>query len=70
MGHSMRFKLTRVDIYKVGDRSRGQPKGSLFNSYSRDIGEGATPFLGLLHFTLDTYLVMLNVKQVGIKYHF
>ena len=25
---------------------------------------------GLLHFTLDTYLVMLSVKQGGIKYHF
>ena len=34
------------------------------------IGEGATPFLGLHHFTLDTYLILLNVKQGGIKYHF
>ena len=24
----------------------------------------------LLHFTLDTYLIMLSVKQSGIKYHF
>ena len=24
----------------------------------------------LLHFTLDTYLTMLSVKQRGIKYHF
>ena len=31
---------------------------------------GATPFLGLLHFTLDPYLIMLSVKQWGIKYHF
>ena len=31
---------------------------------------GTTPFLGLLHFTLDMYLIMLNVKQGDIKYHF
>ena len=30
----------------------------------------ATPFSGLLHFTLDTYLILLSVKQGGIKYHF
>ena len=27
-----------------------------------------TPFPILLHFTLDTYLIMLSVKQGGIKY--
>ena len=31
---------------------------------------GATPLPGLLHFTLDPYLIMLSVKQDGIKYHF
>ena len=36
----------------------------------RGIGEGATPFPGLLHFTLDPYLILLNVKKGGIKYHF
>ena len=34
------------------------------------VGESATPFLGLLHFTLDPYLIGLCVKQGGIKYHF
>ena len=29
-----------------------------------------TPFPGLLHFTLDTYLILLSVNQEGIKYHF
>ena len=33
------------------------------------VGEGATPFPGLLHFTLDLYLIMLSVKQGGIKYY-
>ena len=37
---------------------------------TRVVGEGATPFPGLLHFTLDPYLKMLSVKQDGIKYHF
>ena len=31
---------------------------------------GATPFPGLLYFTLDPYLKMLSVKQGDIKYHF
>ena len=30
---------------------------------------GATPSPGLLHFTLDPYLIILSVKQCGIKYH-
>ena len=34
------------------------------------IGEGATPFPGLLHFSLDTYFILLSIKQGGIKYHF
>ena len=29
-----------------------------------------TPLSGLLHFTLDTYLIMLCIKQSSIKYHF
>ena len=27
------------------------------------VWEGATPFQGLTHFTLDHYLIMLSVKQ-------
>ena len=38
-------------------------------SFSIGIGEGTT-FPGLLHFTLDTYLLLLSVKQGYIKYHF
>ena len=34
------------------------------------VGEGTTPFLGLLQFTLDMYLIFLSVKQGDIKYHF
>ena len=58
-------------IYKVGDHSRRWPEGSLFDSLRHQgVGEGATPYPGLLHFTLDLYLIMLSVKQGGIKYHF
>ena len=32
--------------------------------------EGAIHFSGLLHFILDPYLIILNIKQGGIKYHF
>ena len=32
--------------------------------------DGATLFPGLLHFTLDKYLILLSAKQVSIKYHF
>ena len=31
---------------------------------------GRYSFPGLLYFTLDSYLIMLSVKQGGIKYHF
>ena len=59
------------DKSKVGDHSRGWPEGSLFDSLlHQGVGEVATPFPGLLHFTLDPYLIMLSVKQGGIKYHF
>ena len=34
------------------------------------VGEGANPFLGLLYFTLNTYLISLSVKQGGIKNYF
>ena len=59
-----------IYIY-VGDHSRGWPEGPPFDSLlHQGVGEGATPFLGLLHFTLDPYLILLSVKQGGIKYHF
>ena len=31
---------------------------------------GATPFLGLIHFILDPYLIVLSAKQGGLNYHF
>ena len=43
---------------------------SVLAARHRGVGEGATPFPGLLHFTLDPYLIVLGAKQGGIKYHF
>ena len=39
-------------------------------SFVKTSGQGASPFPGLLHFTLDAFLIMLSVKQGAIKYHF
>ena len=35
-----------------------------------DVGEGDNPFSWLLLFTLDPYLILLTIKQGGIKDHF
>ena len=68
VGYLMKNSVN-IKVRKVGDLSQGWPKCSLFNSYNKMQG-GATPFLGLTHFTLDPYFIMLSVKQGGIKYHF
>ena len=46
--------------------------GPNLSSVKHGIGveEGTTLFPELLHFTLDPYLIMLSVKQGGIKYNF
>ena len=51
----------KYDINKVGDRRR--------LLLHRGVG-GATPFAGMLHFTLDPYLIIRSIKQGRIKYHF
>ena len=48
----------------------GDPKAPFSTATTPKCSGGATPFLGLHHFTLDTYLILLSVKQVGINYHF
>ena len=58
-------------VSKIGNRSRGWLEGSLLDLLlHQGVGEGATPFPGWLHFTLDPYLIMLSVKQGSIKYDF
>ena len=57
---------------KVGDLNRGWLEFILevmrYGNFST--GEGATLFPGSLHFIVDPYLIMLSVKQGGIKFHF
>ena len=44
-------------VSKFGYCCQGQPKGPLFISHYIEVYWGATPFPGLLHFTLDPYLM-------------
>ena len=60
--------LEIVSKVKLTTVVEGDPKVPL--SIHRDVWKGATPFLGLLHFTLDIYLIILRVKQGNINYHF
>ena len=63
--------VVKYVVRKVGDLSWERPGCSIFNSYYIKVkGKGANQFLRFLHFTLDQYLIVLNVKQGGIKYHF
>ncbi len=48
----------------------GDQKAPFSIAATRSCREGTTPFPGLIHFTLDTYLILLSVKQGGIKCHF
>ena len=60
-------KVTSADEkrrHRICNSSQGREQGS--NKMERHW----LPLPGLLHFTLDPYLIMLRVKQGGIKYHF
>ena len=48
----------------------GDPKAPFSIATTLRCKGGRYSFPGLLHFTLDTYLIMLSVKQGGVKYHF
>ena len=58
-----------ISKVKLATLIESNPKDPLSIASTRDVGEGATPFPGLFHFTLDPYLIMLIVKQGSIKYH-
>ena len=63
---SQQYNTITVSKVKSATLVESDPKAS----FSIGVGEGVTPFPGLLHFTLDPFLIMLSVKQGGIKYHF
>ena len=56
----------QVKKVKLATVAEGNQKALL----SVGVGEGASPFPGFLHFTLHMYLILLSVKQGGIKYYF
>ena len=58
----------KIDIYKIS--KVGDPKATFSLAITPRCWEGATPFSGLFHFTLELDLIMLSVKQGGIEYHF
>ena len=63
-----------IYISNVGDRYRGWPEGSLFDSYNTKVyGRALLLSLGYttpLYPWFDSYLIMLRVKQGSIKYYF
>ena len=59
-----------IYIYKFATVVEGDAKAAFQWLPYRDVGNGATPFFGFLLFTLNTYLIMLGVKQGGINTFF
>ena len=61
--------LSKVKV-KLATIVEGNPKAPFSIATTPMCGGERYSFPGLLHFTLDPYLIMLSVKQGGIKYHF
>ena len=55
---------------KLATIVEGDPKAPFSIATTPRCRGGRYFFPGLLYFTLDLYLIMLSVKQGGIKYHF
>ena len=55
---------------KLATIVEGDPKAPFSIATTPRCRGGRYSFPGLLHFTFDAYLIMLSVKQGGIKYHF
>ena len=57
-------------IKKLATIVEGNPKAPFSIVTTPMCRGGRYSFPGLLYFNLDPYLIMLSVKQGGIKYHF
>ena len=57
-------------VKKLATIVEGNPKAPFSIATIPRCRGGRYSFPGLLYFTLDPYLIMLSVKQGGIKYHF
>ena len=54
-----------IYIYKkLATVVEDDPKGPFSIATTSSVEKGTSPFPRLLHFALDTYLIMLSVKQV------
>ena len=60
-------KVSKVKLVTIVE---GNPKAPFSIATTPRCRGGRYSFPGLLYFTLDPYLIMLSVKQGGIKYHF
>ena len=67
---SITFSLSLTLYIKLAILIEGDLKAPFSIAIIPRCREGATPFPGLFHFTLDPYLIILSAKQGGIKYHF
>ena len=67
---SSKFIENNLNISKLATVIEYDQKAPFSIATTQRCREGRYSFPGLLHFTLDTYLKLLGVKQGGIKYHF
>ena len=71
MFQDMTFRKYQVEgIRKLASVVLGDPKALFSIPTTPRCRKGTIPFPGLLHFTLDPYLIMLSVKEGSVKYHF
>ena len=64
------FLLRYISKVKLTTIVEGNPKAPFSIATTPRCRGGRYSFPGLLYITLDPYLIMLSVKQGGIKYHF
>ena len=67
--YTRKYLLKSKSKVKLATIVEGDPKAPFSITTTQGVREGATPFPGLTHFTLDPYLIMLSVNQGGIRYH-
>ena len=63
-------KQSKVKKVKLATIVEGNPKAPFSIATTPRCRGGRYSFPGWLYFTLDPHLIMLSVKQGGIKYHF
>ena len=68
--HNIIDNFYALQVYKLATIIEGNPKAPFSIATTPMCRGGRYSFPGLLYFTLDPYLMMLSVKQGGIKYHF